>query len=267
MSLAELTGALTSLGLEIGNDGIATLTVNRPEKLNALNEVVLSELGRCISWVDQAEEVRVLIVTGAGSKSFVAGADIAEFRGLDESGGRALARRGQAVFSAIESLGKPVIAAVNGYALGGGNELALACHLRICSTRARFGQPEVVLGLIPGYGGTQRLPRVVGPGPAAEMILTGDPIDAERALALGLVSQVVEPEALLDAARNLALRILSKAPAAVRLALDALRGARLPLEEGLEMEADLFGRACGTEDFREGVDAFLERRKPDFKGR
>lgn len=267
MSVEALASRLSVVQFEVDPDGVAVLTINRPERLNALSAVVLSELAHCIAFVRDAPQVRVLLITGAGPKSFVAGADIAEFRGLDAESGQLFAERGQAVFSAIESLPKPVIAAVNGFALGGGCELALACHLRICSENARFGQPEVSLGLLPGYGGTQRLPRVVGRSLAADMMVTGNPIDAHRALEAGLVSRVVPQEELLEAARAMARGILDRAPVAVAFVLDALREADGPLDRGLAREALLFGQACGTDDFREGVEAFLDRRKPVFKGR
>ncbi len=267
MSVEALVSRLSALRFEVESDGVAVLTINRPERLNALSADVMAELALCIEFGRVTPHVRALIIMGAGPKSFVAGADISEFRGLDRESGQVFAEQGQAVFSAIEALPKPVIAAVNGFALGGGCELALACHLRICSDSARFGQPEVGLGLLPGYGGTQRLPRAVGASLAAEMMLTGDPIDANRALQAGLVSRVVPLDELLETAKVLARRILERAPLAVAFVLDALRAGDGPLDRGLAREALLFGQACGTADFREGVDAFLARRKPQFEGR
>lgn len=248
-------------------DEIAIVTINRPDKLNALNETVISELEFCFTKLESDDAIRGVILTGSGSKAFVAGADISQFPSLSREDAVAFARKGQEVFSRIETLSKPVVAAINGYALGGGCELALACHLRVASSSASFGQPEVGLGVIPGYGGTQRLPRVAGIGMATEMILTGKPISAERALAVGLVNAVVEPETLLDAAKKLLKAITSKAPLAIRYSLEALRASDGPLGSGLDEEARLFGDAFATEDMKEGVSAFLERRKPDFNGR
>lgn len=248
-------------------DRICTVTINRPDKLNALNAQAKSELRDLFEALTTDEAVDVVIVTGAGEKSFVAGTDIGELSALNATSGRPFAAAGQSVFSRIESLGKPVIAAVNGYALGGGCELALACHIRIASENARFGQPEVNLGVIPGYGGTQRLPRLVGEGRAMEMILSGDPVDAQEALRSGLVNKVVPPSELMATCRALALKIASKGQPAVRLAIQAVHASQeMHLDEGLEMEAGLFGTACGTEDFKEGVAAFLEKRKPKFTG-
>jgi enoyl-CoA hydratase len=252
---------------EVDGDGIALVTINRPDKLNALNATVIDELDRCFAAMETDDAVRGVVLTGAGPKSFVAGADISRFPELDAVSGRRMALRGQAVFNRIEALPRPVVAAVNGYALGGGCELAMACHLRVASENARFGQPEVDLGLIPGYGGTQRLPRLVGRGLATELILTGGAIDAHRAHAIGLVNRVVPAEELLDAARGLAATIAKKAPVAVALSLEAIRASELDLPHGLTHEAALFGQACATEDFKEGVAAFLERRKAAFKGR
>lgn len=248
------------------DDGICTLTVNRPKKLNALNAQVLNDLESCFKWIADEDEVRGVILTGAGDRSFVAGADIGRFTELDAESGYRFALRGQQVFSRIEQLKKPVAAAVNGYALGGGCELAMACHLRTASEKARFGQPEVNLGILPGYGGTQRLPRLVGRGRALELILTGDQIDAHRAYEIGLVNVVTDHANLLQETRELLKTVLSKAPLAVALSLEAVRMSDLTLDQGLEFEAVQFGQACGTSDFKEGVAAFLERRKPAFKG-
>jgi enoyl-CoA hydratase len=210
----------------------------------------------------------VVILTGAGDKAFVAGTDIQELAGLERESGRAFAAGGQELFDRIEHFSRPVIAAVNGYALGGGNELALACHLRVASDRARFGQPEVNLGIIPGYGGTQRLARLVGRGKALEMILTGEHIDAAEALRIGLVNRVVPHAELHAVVTAMAKTIAGKGPEAVRLALEAVRAVEeLGLADGLRKEAELFGSCCATEDFREGTRAFLDKRKPVFVGR
>ncbi len=261
------TTTLQTVRYEVDSDGFALITINRPDKHNALNHQVLTELDRCMRQARQDEAVSGVIITGAGEKSFCAGADIQQFKELDAYSGHRFALYGQAVFNRIEEMPKPVIAAVNGYALGGGCELAIACHLRVAADHAVFGQPEVGLGLIPGYGGTQRLPRLIGRGLAAELILTGERISARRAFEIGLVNRVVPIEHLLDTARELLQKITSKAPVAVALALEALRQSDLPLRQGLRLEAALFGQACSTEDFREGIDAFLNRRKPVFKGR
>ena len=256
--------AYATLILEVA-DRIATVTVNRPEKLNALDAKAKSELGRCFASLRTDPAVDVVILTGAGEKAFVAGTDIAELSALDASLGKEFSRDGQSVFDAIENLGKPVIAAVNGYALGGGCELALACHIRLASATARFGQPEVHLGVIPGYGGTQRLARLIGRGRAMEMILTGVQIDAAEALAAGLVSRVFPPGELMGRARAMASLIASMGQTAVRMALKAVNVTEeAPLGEGEKLEASLFGLCCGTNDFREGTAAFLEKRKPHF---
>lgn len=252
---------------ELGGDGIALITINRPEQLNALDRGVMDGLEQHFREAHSDDAVRGIIITGAGEKSFVAGADIRQFRELDALEGHRFALRGQAIFNQIEDMPKPVVAAVNGYALGGGCELALACHLRIASENAQFGQPEVDLGILPGYGGTQRLPRIVGRGLAMEMILTGERVSAQRALEIGLVNRVVPRGVLLDVARELLLKVAEKAPIAIRLALDALRVSDQPLRQGLRYEAALFGQACASEDFREGTAAFLERRKASFQGR
>lgn len=251
---------------ECDENGLCTVTINRPQKLNALNAQVLDDLESCFTWIEDEEKVRGVILTGAGEKSFVAGADIGRFQELDAESGYRFALRGQQVFNQIEQLKKPVVAAVNGYALGGGCELAMACHLRTAGERARFGQPEVNLGILPGYGGTQRLPRLIGAGRALELILTGEQIDAHRAYEIGLVNVVAADENLLQDTRDLLMTILSKAPHAVALSIEAVRMSDLTLEQGLEFEATQFGQACGTADFKEGVAAFLERREPSFKG-
>ena len=249
------------------SERICTVTVNRPDKLNALNSQAKAELKDLFESLTSDTGVDVVILTGAGEKAFVAGTDIGELTSLNTASGTQFAAGGQGVFSRIEGFGKPVIAAVNGYALGGGCELALACHIRIASENARFGQPEVNLGVIPGYGGTQRLPRLIGEGRAMEMILTGDHVDAQEALRIGLVNKVVPAAELLATCRTLALKIASKGQVAVRLSLQAVHASQeTHLDDGLEMEAGLFGAACGTEDFLEGTRAFLEKRKPKFIG-
>jgi len=248
--------------------GIATITLNRPNVLNALNQALLEELSACLDRVEHEAEIRAVVLTGAGEKAFVAGADIGELSKLDAAQGQALAERGQQLFRRLENLGKPVLAAVNGFALGGGCELALACSFRLCSNNASFGLPEVSLGLIPGYGGTQRLPRLVGKGLAMEMILSGERIDSARALACGLVNHVCSPAELLPTARALAARILTRSPFAVRQAMRAIHsGLDMSLDQGLAVEANLFGLCCGSQDAAEGLAAFLEKRGAHFTGR
>lgn len=256
----------TTLLVDLDASGIAVVTINRPEKLNALNADVISELDQWFSAAATNQEIKGVVLTGSGPKSFVAGADITRFQTLGPLDGKRFAQYGQYVFDKIEGLGKPVVAAVNGFALGGGSELALACHMRVASPNAVFGQPEVNLGIIPGYGGTQRLPKLVGKGIATELILTGAMISAERAHQIGLVNHVYEADVLVAEAKKLVETIVSKAPIAVSLCLEALRAADLPQAEGLLHEAALFGQACATEDFKEGVDAFLNKRKAAFKG-
>jgi enoyl-CoA hydratase len=248
-------------------DRIAWVTLNRPEKLNALNHEVLHELERIFADLEQDPEVGVVVLTGTGEKAFVAGADIGELKSLDTTGARIQALRGQAVFQRIESMPKPVIAAVNGFALGGGCELALACHIRIASENAKFGLPEVSLGVIPGYGGTQRLPRLVGKGVALDLILSGEMTSAAEALRMGLVSRVVPQADLRATAEKLARTILSRGPLALRSALTAVNeGLEMPLEQGLLFEAALFGLLAATTDMQEGMGAFLEKRQAQFKG-
>ena len=249
-------------------DNIAIVTINRPKVLNALNATVIEELEKAFTELKNDPEVGAVILTGAGEKAFVAGADISGLVELNPLEGKEFAEKGQAVFNLIENLGKPVIAAINGFALGGGCELAMACTIRIASEKAKLGQPEVNLGIIPGYGGTQRLPRLVGKGRAMELILTGRMVDASEAYQMGLVNKVVAPEKLLDEAIEMAKVILSKGPLAVKFAMEAVnRGLEVNLEEGLKIEADLFGICCATEDKVEGTKAFLEKRKPNFKGK
>ena len=246
---------------------VATIIVNRPEKLNALNAEAKRELMAVFGGIRSDAGVDIVIVTGAGEKSFVAGTDIGELASLDRVSGSEFSQKGQEVFDVIENLGKPVIAAVNGYALGGGCELALACHIRIASEKARFAQPEVGLGIIPGYGGTQRLARAIGEGRAMEMILTGIQVDAHEALRIGLVNKVVPHADLMARTRNMAEAITSNGQAAVRLAMKAVRnGLDMSLAEGERFEATLFGECCATRDFKEGTRAFLEKRKPLFTG-
>jgi enoyl-CoA hydratase len=247
--------------------GITTVRINRSKVLNALNQAVLSQLEDAFRQMAADRETRAVIVTGAGEKAFVAGADIKELANLDTVSGRKTAAFGQTVFRAIERFQKPVIAAINGFALGGGCELALACHLRIASKNARLGLPEVTLGLIPGYGGTQRLARLIGKGLALEMILTGEMISAERAAAVGLVNHVVTPEELMPKARAIATKIIKNGPVAVHHALDAVNhGLDMSLEDGERLEASLFGMLASTWDTKEGLTAFLEKRPPEFRG-
>lgn len=256
-----------NITLEV-SEGVATLTVSRPSKLNALNEATLDEIERATVRVAEDADVRGVLVTGAGEKAFVAGADLEELSRKTAADGHLAARRGQSVFRAIETLGKPVVAAINGFALGGGLELALACHLRVASESAELGLPEVSLGLIPGYGGTQRLARLVGRGRALELILTGDRIGALEAHRIGLVNRVVPPGELLEASRKLLGRILSRGPIAVRNALLAVdQGLDAGLEQGLLIEATLFGSLFGTADTEEGIRAFLEKRRARFEGK
>jgi enoyl-CoA hydratase len=246
---------------------VAKLVIQRPDVMNALNRETLGEMRAALSGIAENPDVRALIVTGAGEKAFIAGADIKELAGLSALEARAFSREGQHVCQAIAGLGKPVIAAVNGFALGGGCEVALACHIRIGSTKARLGQPEVNLGVLPGWGGTQRLPRLVGLGPALEMILTGDPVGAEEALRIGLLNRVVEPADLLPVCEEIAGKIASRGPAAVRLSIDvAQRGLDGDLVSGMLTESDAFGLAASTADWKEGTTAFLEKRKPTFRG-
>jgi enoyl-CoA hydratase/carnithine racemase len=247
---------------------VATVTVNRPDKLNALNAATMDDLRRTILDLRHDEHVRVIVITGMGGKAFVAGADIRELASLDPLEGKATAHRGQHVFDLIEQTGKPVIAAINGFALGGGCELALACTLRVAADTAKFGQPEVNLGLIPGYGGTQRLPRLVGRSRALDLLLRGHTIDAQEALRIGLVDRVVPAADLVSAAHALATELAGKAPHAVRAILDAVgRGLGMSLADGLAYEATLFGLVAATDDMREGTRAFLEKRPPVFRGK
>ena len=249
------------------SERVAWVTLNRPDKLNALNNELLKELDLVFAGLEEDPEVGVVVLTGAGEKAFVAGADISELKDLDSATARIQGLKGQEVFNRIERLPKPVIAAVNGFALGGGCELALSCHIRIASENARFGLPEVSLGIIPGYGGTQRLPRLVGKGVALDMILSGDMVGAADALRMGLVSRVMPQADLKAAAEKLARTILSRGPLALRSALTAVHeGIERPLGTGLEFEASLFGLLANSADMREGMDAFLKKRPAQFKG-
>lgn len=250
------------------SDSIACLTINRPQVMNALSVETVLELEKAVNAVRDDDEVLGLIITGAGEKAFVAGADISELQKLDHAGAFEYARRGQRVFWAIENLGKPVIAAVNGFALGGGCELALACHIRIAAENARFGQPEVKLGVIPGFGGTQRLSRLVGKGHAMEICLSGEMVSAGEAENIGLVNHVSPSGKLLEDATDLMKKIIAQGPRAVSLTIKAVNeGLEMPLADGLSLEAELFGECADTKDWREGTTAFLEKRKPDFKGK
>jgi enoyl-CoA hydratase len=249
-------------------EGVAFVTINRPDKLNALNDQVIAELGDAARRIATDDTIRGAILTGAGPKAFVAGADIGDLAKQGPFDGKARALNGQAVLRQLETCGKPVIAAVNGFALGGGCELAMACHLRVASETAKFGQPEVKLGIAPGYGGTQRLPRLVGKGRALQLILTGEMIDAQEAHRIGLVNKVVPPDQLLAEAEKLLRGILSMGPLAVRLALEAVdQGLEMTLDEGLLLEANHFGLLAATADMKEGLTAFLEKRQAKFTGR
>jgi enoyl-CoA hydratase len=249
-------------------DSVALIRLERPEKLNSLTREMLLELGETFAALERAGNVRAVILTGAGDRAFCAGTDISELAALDEDGALKAARRGQDVCERIERSPVPVIAAINGLAAGGGFELALACHLRIAATTAMFSLPELKLGVIPGYGGTQRLARATGSGRAFEMMLTGERISAGEAVRVGLVNRVVAPDELLSEAEKLARRIASLAPLAIRACLKAVTdGLTLPLAEGLKLEAELFGSLFKTEDVREGTRAFLEKRLPVFKGK
>ena len=256
----------TTLLFEL-RDAVATVTVNRPEKLNALNAVVIAELGDVADRMRKDPAIQGMILTGAGPKAFVAGADIAEIAAQGPVDGKARALEGQRVFRSLERCGKPVIAAVNGFALGGGCELAMACHLRVASEQARFGQPEVKLGIGPGYGGTVRLPRLVGKGRALEILLTGQMIDAQEAYRIGLINRVVPADRLMTESEEILRSIIENGPLAVRACLEAVdTGLDVGVDEALLLEANLFGLLSGTADMREGTAAFAAKRKPLFKG-
>jgi enoyl-CoA hydratase len=257
----------TNLLLDV-QDRIATISLNRPDKLNALNEQTIRELGEAVDEALSRDDVGGIIITGVGEKAFVAGADIAELAKMGPVDGVEVSRMGQRVFRRIELSRKPVIAAVNGFALGGGCELALACHLRIASENAQFGLPEVKLGIIPGYGGTLRLPRIVGKGRALELMLTAQFVKADEAYRIGLANRVVPQAELMETVRKTMQTILANGPIAVGLAIEcATRGMEMSVDDGLALESNLFGLLAATDDMREGMSAFLEKRKADFKGR
>ena len=254
------TTLLTSL-----DNGIFTITINRPDKLNALNKEVMNDLDKVMDEVENNAAIKGVIITGSGQKGFVAGADISEFLGLSGDEGKALAKKGQDIFFKIENCDKPIIAAVNGFALGGGCELAMACHFRIASENAKFGQPEVNLGLIPGYGGTQRLVHLIGKGRALELLMTGNMIDAQTALQYGLVNYVISQEELLSKTKSILEVIIGKAPLAISHCITAANAAYT--STGYQKELDAFGECFETEDMKEGTAAFLEKRKANFKGK
>jgi enoyl-CoA hydratase len=248
--------------------GLGWIIINRPDKLNALNVDTIRELHQAFLSFEDDSEVKAVILIGSGEKAFVAGADIGELSRLDRTTGEEYVLEGQKLTALIENFKKPVIAAINGYALGGGTELALSCHIRIASEKTKMGQPEVKLGIIPGFGGTQRLARLVGKGKAMEIILSGKIIDAQEALAIGLVNAVVLPEELSSTCEALAGEIMANAPLALEYSIKAInKGLDRTLEEGLRLEAELFGQACATEDSKEGTQAFLEKRKANFQGK
>lgn len=266
-STVHIMADLTYVRVEWDND-LAVVVIDRQDKLNALNTELISELGEVFEGLREDDNVRGVILTGAGEKAFVAGADIGELAKMDAVGGVRVSRHGQTVFRRIERFPKPVLAAVGGYALGGGCELALACHLRVASDNARFGFPEAGLGIIPGYGGTIRLARLIGLGRAVELILTAEMMAAEHAVEIGLVSEVVPRAELLDRSKELLRKVTRNGPVAVRMALESIyRGVDTSTAEAMDFEASLFGLLASTEDLKEGMSAFLEKRKPGFKGR
>ena len=249
-------------------NSIAYVTVNRPKVLNALNMATMEELRTAFHEIKNDDTVRVVILTGSGEKAFIAGADISELAKHDAVSGKEYTHRGQSVLNLIENLGKPVIACINGFALGGGCEIAMACTMRLASEAAKLGQPEVKLGIIPGYGGTQRLPRLIGKGLAMQLLLTGEMISAQEAHRIGLVNEVTTPSELISRAEAIAQKIIANGPLAVQYTMEAVnKGMETPLAEGLYMEAVLFGAACATEDKKEGTTAFLEKRQAQFKGK
>jgi len=257
----------TNLLLDI-EDGIGVVVINRPKALNDLNAEKIRELEILFTELENNKAVKAVIVTGSGEKAFVAGADITEMKDMSVIEGRNWAKMAQAVFNKIENLPKPVIAAVNGYALGGGCELAMACDIRIASDKAKFGQPEVSLGILPGFGGTQRLPRIVGKGRAKELLFTGEMFDAAEAYRIGLVNKVVSPESLMETAKTVARKIMAQAPFAVELCKAAVNeGLDVDIESGMAYEAEVFGSCFATEDQKEGMTAFVEKRKTNFIGR
>lgn len=257
---------LKNLSLAL-KDGILTITINRESQLNALNHDTLAELKETFQSIYDDKDIKGVILTGAGEKAFVAGADIKEFAEVNEVNGRKFSESGQEIFDLIENCHTPVIAAVNGFALGGGCELAMACHMRLASANARFGQPEVNLGILPGYGGTQRLTHLVGKGKALELMMTGDMINADQARELGLVNHVFpDKETLIEKCHEMLMKITAKAPIAIGLVIDCVNAVYNKEENGYQTEANAFARCCGTEDFKEGAAAFVEKRKPNFKG-
>ena len=258
----------SNIRFEVDQDGVAVVTVNRPEKLNALNRDTVGELGDAFQKAREDGAIRAVMVTGAGEKAFVAGADINELAAVSPVEAQALALRGQAIFRALETMPKPTVAAVNGFALGGGLEFAMSCAIRVASPNAKFGQPEVKLGIVPGYGGTQRLPRLVGRGIALEMLISGETIDAAEAYRIGLVNYIAPAGELLDFCRVWLRKVLANGPKAIALAMEAVDvGLDSGLDQGLRIEAAAFGLAAATEDRREGTRAFLEKRKPAFAGK
>lgn len=246
--------------------GIFTVTVNRPEKLNALNKSVFNDLEQVVKEIQSNEEIKSVIITGAGNKAFVAGADISEFSGFDAKGASALAKRGQTIFDKIENSPKPIVAAVNGFALGGGCELALACHFIYASENAKFGQPEVNLGLIPGYGGSQRLTQLIGRNRSMELLMSGNTITAKEAMEYGIVNKVLSQDELLPKTKEILMTIQSKAPIAVSKVIECVNNFDLT-QQGYDFEIEKFGECFTTQDMKEGTAAFLEKRKPDFKGK
>ena len=256
----------STLLIEITNQ-VCIITINRPDKLNALNNMVIDELGQAVGEIYKNSEIRSAIITGAGSKAFVAGADISEFMGLSKDQGMTMAKKGQDLFLKIENSPKPIIAAVNGFALGGGCELAMSCHFRIASENAKFGQPEVNLGLVPGYGGTQRLTQLIGKGRSLELLISGNLIDANTALQYGLVNHLSSTAELMGAAKSILETINTKAPLAVAKCIEAANAVYNPDIDGFQLEIEAFGECFATDDMKEGATAFLEKRKPNFKGR
>ena len=267
MASAEKLSGLENVLFEKKN-GIAYVTVNRPKVLNALNMATMEELRRSFHAIKMDSDVRVVIFTGAGEKAFIAGADIGELSRNDAVAAKEYTHRGQSVLNLIENCGKPVIACINGFALGGGCEIAMACTMRLASENAKFGQPEVKLGIIPGYGGTQRLPRLVGKGRAMQLVLAGEMISAQEAHRIGLVNEVVAPAELIPRVESIAQKIIANAPLAVQWAMEAVnKGLEMTLPEGLYLEATLFALCCATEDKKEGTSAFLEKRAAQFHGK
>lgn len=268
MSFPEVPADRRNILFETGAEGIALVTVNRPDKLNALNRDTMAELEAAFDRAASEPAIRGLLVTGAGEKAFVAGADINELAAMTPIEAHALSQRGQRIFRVLETMAKPSVAAVNGFALGGGLELAMSCTVRIATPNAKLGQPEVKLGIVPGYGGTQRLPRLVGRGRALEILLSGDPIDAAEAYRIGLVNAIAPPEELLNVSRQWLRKALANAPMAVALAMQSVdTGLSAGMEEGLRVEALAFGLSAATDDRREGTRAFLEKRRPAFAGK